>query len=181
MAAPFQSLAGQLLVSHPLQRDENFCESVVLLFSHDKADGALGVILNRPFGRMLGEAQAAFASTPLAGVPLQLGGPVATDRMAFGGWKFPARGPASIRYGVTQEEAPALAADADFHLFAYIGYSGWSPGQLENEIRLGAWVVCPFEAAFADLEGDDLWKRLIIHHRPDLRLAMDSPDNPGLN
>lgn len=181
MAAGFQSLAGWLLVSHPLQRDENFCESVVLIFSHEKGEGAVGAIINRPFGRLLGEAQPKFAATPLAGIPLQLGGPVASDRLAFGGWGFASTGAPDIRYGVTQEEAPGLAARPGFRLFAYVGYSGWSPGQLENEIRLGAWVVCPFEAAFADPEADDLWRRLIIRHRPDLRLAMDSPDNPGLN
>ena len=43
MAGRFQSLAGRLLVSHPLQRDEHFHESVVLIHSHDRADGAMGV------------------------------------------------------------------------------------------------------------------------------------------
>lgn len=180
MARAFQSLAGQLLVSHPLQRDENFGQSVVLLHSHDRA-GALGVILNRPLGRVLGDAQAKFSASPLASVPLHFGGPVATDRMAFGGWKFPLRGPAEVRYGIPQEDAPGLAEDPLFRLFAYVGYSGWGGGQLENELRLGAWVVCPFEAVFADQEGEDFWRALLIHHRPDLRLAMDSPEDPRLN
>jgi putative transcriptional regulator len=66
-------------------------------------------------------------------------------------------------------------------LRAYVGYAGWSPGQLENELRMNAWVVCPFDASCAALEGEVLWKHLLAAHRPDLRLEADSPDDPGLN
>ena len=180
MGRAFQSLAGRLLVSHPLQRDANFDRSVVLLHSHDR-DGALGVILNRPLGQALGQAQAAFASSPLSDVPLHFGGPVATDRMAFGGWSFPSGASSVLRYGVHREEAPQLARDPTFRLFAYVGYSGWGGGQLEEELRLGAWVTCDFEARFMAHEGEQLWRALLVHHRPDQRLAMDSPDDPGLN
>jgi len=181
MAGRFQSLAGKVLVSHPLQRDEHFCETVVLIHSHGKADGAMGVILNRPFGRKLGEVQEEFADGPLAQVPIHIGGPCSADRMAFGGWKFAARGPAAIRFGVSREEAEAFAAAGDFRLFAYVGYAGWSPGQLENELRLNAWVACPFERATEHLEGQAFWKAMLARHRPDLRLVLESPENPGNN
>jgi hypothetical protein len=46
---------------------------------------------------------------------------------------------------------------------------------------MNAWVVCPFDVACADLEGEALWKRLLAAHRPDLRLEADSPEDPGLN
>ena len=181
MANSFQSLAGRLLVSHPSLRDDNFRETVVLIYSHDEASGAMGVIMNRPFGRLLGHAQKEFSDTPLAGVPLHLAGPVATDKMAFGGWKFSARGPAAIRYGIGQDEAAVLAQAGQFKLFAFVGYAGWSPGQLENELRLNAWIICPFERGFEEFEGEELWKRLLMHHCPELRLEFDSPENPGLN
>ncbi len=181
MAGKFQSMAGRVLVSHPLQRDEHFCETVVLLHTHDRQDGAMGVILNRPFGRALGEVQAEFADGPLARVPIHVGGPCSADRMAFGGWKFSARGPAAIRFGLSREEAEAFALAGDFRLFAYVGHAGWSPGQLENELRLNAWVVCPFERATADLAEQAFWKGLLARHRPDLRLVLDSPENPGDN
>lgn len=181
MPGKFQSLAGKVLVSHPLQRDEHFCETVVLLHSHTHADGAMGVILNRPFGRKLGEVQADFAVGGLAEVPLHVGGPCAADRLAFGGWKFAARGPAALRYGLSREEAEACAAAGDFRLFAYIGYAGWSPGQLENELRLHAWVVCPFERATESLEEQAYWKALLARHRPDLRLVLESPEDLGNN
>jgi len=176
-----RTLAGWLLVSHPQLRDDHFRETVVLLHSHDAKDGALGVIINRPLGRELGQVQAAVNLSPLDGVPLFEGGPVATDRLAFGGWAFPADAAPDVRFGLDQEEAVRLAAEGRFALRAYVGYAGWSPGQLENELRMNAWVVCPFDFACAELEGVDLWKHLLAAHRPDLRLEADSPEDPGLN
>jgi putative transcriptional regulator len=181
MAGRFQSLAGRLLVSHPLQRDEHFHESVVLIHAHDRVDGAMGVILNRPYGRTLGQAQPRWVGTPLDRLPLHCGGPVASDQLAFGGWRFAARGPAALRYGVTREEAEAMAGDPAFRLFGFVGYAGWDAGQLENELRLNAWITCPFDRVCARLEGEAFWKALLLKHRPDLRLAVDSPEDPRLN
>jgi putative transcriptional regulator len=181
MAGRFQSLAGRLLVSHPLQRDEHFHESVVLIHAHDRADGAMGVILNRPYGRTLGQAQPRLLGTPLDRLPLHFGGPVSADQLAFGGWRFATRGPAALRYGISREEAETLAGDPAFRLFGFVGYAGWDAGQLENELRLNAWITCPFDRVCARLEGEAFWKALLVKHRPDLRLAADSPEDPGLN
>ena len=175
------SVAGRVLVSHPMQRDNDFCETVVLIHTHTAKDGAMGVILNRPSHRLLGQAQAEFAESALANLPIHFGGPVGVNRLALGGWKFGARGPATIRYGISREEAADLAKAGDYKLFAFVGYAGWSPGQLENELRLNAWVDCPFERGTATLEERDFWKTLLAHHRPDLRLVLDSPTNPELN
>lgn len=180
MATPASSLAGSLLVSHPQLQDKHFCETVVLLHNHD-AQGALGVVLNRPYGRSLGQLQADFAATPLAEIPLFEGGPVAVDRLAFGGWVFPASGPAEVRFGLDQAEALRLCQEKRHQVHAYIGYAGWGAGQLENELRMNAWVVCPFTVTFAPFEGLELWKKLLEHHRPDLRLEADAPEDKGLN
>ena len=181
MARAPRTLAGQLLVSHPQLRDDHFRETVVLLHTHGAAEGALGVIVNRPLGRVLGQIDSTAALKPLDDVPLFEGGPVATDRLAFGGWHFPPQGEPEVRFGLGQDEAAELIKDGRFRLAAYIGYAGWSPGQLENELRMNAWVVCPFDALCVDFEGVELWKKLLERHRPDLRLEADSPDNPGLN
>lgn len=181
MARAPRTLAGQLLVSHPQLRDDHFRETVVLLHTHAAAEGALGVIVNRPLGRVLGQIDSTAALKPLDEVPLFEGGPVATDRLAFGGWRFPSQGEPEVRFGLGQDEAVQLIADSRFRLAAYIGYAGWSPGQLENELRMNAWVVCPFDTLCVDFEGVELWKKLLERHRPDLRLEADSPDNPGLN
>ncbi len=181
MSPPPRSLAGQLLVSHPQLRDVHFRETVVLMHLHSSAEGALGVVVNRPLGRTLGQLGTAAASPALADIPLFEGGPVAPDRLAFGSWKFAPGLPAEARFGLGQEEAVALSRDASCELRAYVGHAGWSPGQLENELRMNAWVVCPFDADCGGFEGVGLWKRLLERHRPDLRLEAESPDDPGLN
>lgn len=175
------SLAGQVLLAHPTLTDPNFRESTVLLHSHAAAEGALGVILNRPLGRALGEVERRFRDGPLAGVPLYVGGPVNVGQMAFGGWRFAARGPARIRYGLDEAEATALTAEPGFHLRAYVGYAGWSAGQLENELRLNAWVTHGFDRLAEEADGAELWKAWMTRARPDLRLLADSPENPGFN
>jgi putative transcriptional regulator len=180
MAAKFQSLAGQLLISHPLQQDEHFGETVVLMHVHDR-EGAMGVILNRPMGKCLGELKIDLISSPLASVPLYLGGPVSTDRLAFGGWRFGSRGPAALRYGISEAEALELLKDDQFKLFAFVGYAGWSPGQLENELKHQVWVTSRFERQHAQWEGRELWLRALGLQRPDLRLEMKSPEDLGLN
>jgi putative transcriptional regulator len=117
----------------------------------------------------------------LVGVHLFEGGRVASDRLAFGGWCFPEDAEPEVRFCLDHEEAVRLSEEGRFALRAYVGYAGWSPGQLENELRMNAWVVCPFDFACADLEGEALWKHLLAAHRPDLRLEADSPEDPGLN
>ena len=71
-------LAGSLLLAHPAMRDPNFRRSVVLLSAHGD-DGAMGVVLNRPLGKQLGDLNAQFAASAIAGVPVYKGGPVQTE------------------------------------------------------------------------------------------------------
>lgn len=176
-----KGLAGQVLLAHPTLDDPNFRAAAVLLHSHEVADGALGVILNRPLGRCLGEVERRFRDGPLAGVPLHVGGPVNVGQMAFGGWRFAPDGSARLRYGIDEAEAAALAADRAFRLRAYVGYSGWGAGQLEAELGRGAWVAHVFDALAETLEGAELWKGWMTRVRPDLRLLAESPENPGFN
>ena len=174
-------LAGQVLLAHPTMEDGNFRRSVVLLHAHDAAEGAFGVILNRPLGRELGELERRFRTSPLAGVPLHAGGPVQTDRLALGCWTLGPAGVTEIRFGLDETEASALVNNPAVRIRAYVGHSGWSPGQLENELRHPAWVVAPLGPEVESLAGEDLWRRWLIRERPELGLAADAPGDLGLN
>ena len=59
------TLAGSLLLAHPSMRDPNIRRSVVLMSVHN-AEGAMGVVLNRPMGKRLGEFSGEFALGALA-------------------------------------------------------------------------------------------------------------------
>ena len=64
-----QTYVGQLLLAHPSLQDPNFKRAVILMSAHD-TQGAMGVVLNRPLPRQLGELNIEFAQTSLAGVPV---------------------------------------------------------------------------------------------------------------
>ena len=78
-------------------------------------------------------------------------------------------------------EAARLLAEPARRLRAYVGHAGWSPGQLEDELRRGAWVVVPLAAEAETLAGEDLWRRWLTRHRPELGLVADAPGDLGLN
>lgn len=181
MSGSTVSLAGRLLVSHPSLRDGNFRETVVLLHSHSSSQGAMGVIINRPLPAVLAEASPPLQGTPLARLPMFQGGPVAADRFVLGSWSWPACGEVELLHGLDRESAEALVSGGGHVIRAYVGYSGWSPGQLEHELRMNAWVICPFTREVAASEGEAMWRLLLRLHAPELLLQAGAPDDPGLN
>ena len=181
MSSAPPGLAGRLLVSHPSLRDGNFRDTVVLLHSHSAAEGALGVIINRGIAGVLSDASPALAGSAVGRIPLFQGGPVSPDRFAIGAWAWDDGGSAELRYGLEKDAAEALLAAGRHELRAYVGYSGWSPGQLEGELRMNAWIVCPFTREVSEADGEAMWRLLLRLHAPDLLLQAGAPDDPGLN
>lgn len=176
------SLAGQLLLAHPVLRDPNFRRTVVLLSGHD-ADGAMGVVLNRPLGKQLGELNSEFALGPLAGVPLYAGGPVDPQHLILVTWQWiPADQAFQLTFGVEIERAVQLIGQPGLTMRAFLGYSGWSKGQLENELRHDTWITTPVEGDWLiKHDGVALWRSLIGHLEPDLKVLADAPDDPSVN
>jgi putative transcriptional regulator len=176
------SLAGQLLLAHPVLRDPNFRRTVVLLSGHD-ADGAMGVVLNRPLGRQLGEINTEFAISPLAGVPLYDGGPVDREHLLIVTWEWLSSEQAfQLNFGVEVETAAELIGRPGLTMRGFLGYSGWSKGQLENELRHDTWITTPVEGDWLiKFDGVPLWRGLISHLEPDLKMLADAPDDPTVN
>jgi len=175
------SLAGQVLLAHPSLDDVHFRRTAVLLHHHTAKHGALGVVLNRPLARTLADLDSRFAGGPVAAALAHEGGPVHPDRLALASWRLGPDGLGDLRFGLAEEEASLLAADPAVRLRAYVGHAAWSPGQLDNELRLNAWVVAPLGPDAETLAGEALWRRWIGRLRPDLRLAADAPGDLGLN
>ena len=168
-------LGGQLLVATTQLRDPRFVRSVVYMVRHD-ATGAMGLIVNRRVGEM-----------PLATLMAQLGldpsGAVGVIRVQYGGPVEPGRGfvlhtpewtsqgTLAVPGGLAVTFDPAiLRAIGDGTgprrtLFA-LGYSGWAPGQLENEIGRGDWITVPGDAALVfDDDNDKKWERATARQR----------------
>jgi len=144
-------LDGKLLVAMPGMGDPRFEKSVILICAHS-AEGAMGLIVNRPtpdlsFGSLL--EQLSIPRAPEGrDIRVHIGGPVERGRgfvLHSGDY---AGGPATMRieggYGMTATldvlEALARGEGPSRALLA-LGYSGWGPGQVEDEIRANGWLV----------------------------------------
>jgi putative AlgH/UPF0301 family transcriptional regulator len=166
--------AGKLLVASRELPDPNFAKTVILLVQYD-GDGVVGLILNRrskvPISRMLGEVAGAKSRTD----PIYAGGPVgrtevlALARRSSGDAKRVFGDVFLVSSREDIEKTFATATDADA-IHVYLGYSGWTQPQLDNELDLGAWYIFPGNAkAVFDSDPDSLWDRLI--RSTELRIA----------
>ncbi len=185
--------AGRLLVATPLLGDPSFKRTVVLIVEHEEPQGTLGVVLNRPtevgVGRVL-EQWTELATEPSV---VFRGGPVAPNSaLALAlipgqgepvGWRALDGAPALARLGLLDlDMPPGLLATAITGLRVYVGYAGWSPGQLEAEIAEGAWYV--IEAEPGDVfaaDPDALWRQVLRRQDGDLAFVATYPDDPTLN
>lgn len=175
-----ETLAGSLLLAHPAMRDPNFRRSVVLMSLHN-AEGAMGVVLNRPLGRRLGELSGEFALGPLSGIPLFKGGPVQTEQLILAAWQSRSDG-FGLHFGIEPSRALELLEEEGTHLRGFLGYSGWSAGQLENEMRANTWIVVDVpEDLLAHSQDDTLWRTVLGREGAEWRLLAGEPDDPEAN
>lgn len=174
------SLAGSLLLAHPKLRDPNFRRTVVLMSVHNP-EGAMGLVLNRPLGKRLGEANGEFAFGPLAGIAMYAGGPVQTDQLLLVAWEEHEEG-FRLHFGLEPDKAAELLAGGEAEVRAFLGYSGWSAGQLEQEMTANTWVVAEVPAdLLTQTPGDALWRTVLSGLGGDWQLLAHEPDDTSLN
>ena len=178
------TLRGQLLISGGGLYDPNFRHTVVLIGEHTE-QGALGVVLNRPLDATVEEALPDLAPFVPAGELLFEGGPVQpdggvlvaefttpdlADLLAFGSVGF-----------VTGE----LSEDLHWKVKrgrAFVGYSGWGPGQLEAEMARDDWIVEPAREEDVFTENPDLlWSRVLRRKGPEYHRLSRMPYDPSMN
>lgn len=185
MAAP-KSLKGHLLLDSGQLSGSFFARTVILICQHDE-DGAFGLVLNRPTGTRVGDALVADLPEFLKEQPLYLGGPVQPTAMSFlhSDLYLPdANVMPNLSLGHSLDELMELgesfSATRRIKLFA--GYSGWAPGQLEDELRRKAWLTHPasLDLVFAE-DTSTLWARILQQKGWRYRLLAQIPDDPTLN
>ncbi len=176
------SMVGQLLLAHPKLQDENFRRTVILMSAHD-ANGALGVVLNQPLGKTLGELSEKFTDTTLADIDVFLGGPVEKQQLLLCAWRMQDDGSGfQLLFGIDPEKAMQLKEMPGVRLRAFAGYSGWSAGQLERELKTDTWVVTPMIPNILDLNQDKtLWRALLSSVGMEWKLFADEPEDPSVN
>jgi len=164
---PARLRAGVLLYAAPSIGDSRFAQTVVLLLEHGR-NGSMGVVINQPSDTPLQKVLPSVPEARRLEVPVYWGGPVQPE-----GVTVLLRSPLRVEgarmilpdvYLTTQLEALRSALDdrrPDREIRVYAGYAGWSPGQLEREVRLGAWFLDRADAEFVfTLDPDSLWERV---------------------
>lgn len=179
-----QSLRGKLLISAGGLFDANFRHTVVLIGAHD-ADGAVGVVLNRPLERTVAETVPLLAALAPPGERLFEGGPVATDEAVL----LVAVADATVLdvpvFGsvgfVTGEVSPDIAPGVH-HARVFIGHAGWGAGQLDAELAARAWIVTdPLVEDVFTPEPASLWRRVLQRMGPRYAAIARIPFDPSSN
>src|SRR5205807_9467853 len=137
-----RNLAGSLLVAHPNMLDPNFRRAVLYISAHDPDDGAIGVIINRPLDKSVADFVSETAPENLADVPVFFGGPVGSNQLMLAAFEWQkGEGLKLNQHSLEAHQSLGSAADGTPAIFAFLGYAGWSAGQLEAEMKQKAWIV----------------------------------------
>ncbi|HEX7377749.1 MAG TPA: YqgE/AlgH family protein [Pirellulales bacterium] len=157
-----KSLTAHFLIASGELADPNFFRTVVLIFRHNE-EGAAGVVLNRRMNATVKQIWEQVSETPCdCQASLHIGGPVEGPLMALHGDEDLAE--MSIFSGVYlstgRELLEKLVAERRDPLRFFVGYAGWSEGQLEKELRDGSWLIAPATAEQVFGAVDDLWQQL---------------------
>lgn len=188
-AEPARSLAGHLLVATP-RTGEFFARSVVLMLHHDQG-GATGITLNKPMDVRVGAVLPDWEPHATPPGLLHQGGPVQVDS-AMGLVGVPGGEAAhtetlgiSMLFGglalVDLDAPPPVIVPEISGLRIFIGYAGWSEGQLEEELIEGAWHVVEREPRDPFYEGRDLWRDVLVRQRNSLSLLANYTAHPDQN
>ncbi|MBT8121982.1 MAG: YqgE/AlgH family protein [Gammaproteobacteria bacterium] len=147
-----ESLSNHFLIAMPALEDPNFHHTTTYICEHD-ADGALGVVINRPLDIQLGEIllhmDIRTDDIGIASQPVYMGGPVQNDRgfvlhEPIGDWEATLKVTDDI--GITSSRAilAAIAAgEGPENAIITLGYAGWGAGQLEQELAANTWLSGP--------------------------------------
>jgi putative transcriptional regulator len=178
------SLRGHLLVAGPGLADPNFWRSVVLVGEHS-GEGALGVVLNRTSETPVDEAVPELAVLAEGMGDVHVGGPVQPSAVVVLAEFAEPADPSEL----VVESVGFLPAEVDPDSLGplrrarvYVGYAGWGPGQLDDELAEGSWIVEPAlaEDVFTD-EPDTLWSTVLRRKGGPFRLLAAMPPDPSRN
>ncbi|ANH38717.1 hypothetical protein I601_2293 [Nocardioides dokdonensis FR1436] len=183
-----EARAGMLLVASPALLDPNFVDTVILVLDAD-ADGALGVVLNRPSPVPVAEVLADWGPVVAEPDVLFQGGPVSTEgALAVAHRVEPGEEPLGFRsvtstLGLVDLDTPVelLAGHLDA-LRIFAGYAGWGAGQLDDEIAEGSWYVVPAHDSDVFREETTGLRRDVMRRQPgELAWHSTRPIDPDLN
>ena len=180
-------LKGRLLLDGGRLEGSYFHRTVVLLAEHN-AQGAFGLVLNRPSENRLEDVFTAPLPAPLRELTLYAGGPVQPAALSYlhrpvepsPGGVMPGL---SVGHDLDELVAIGRQSLARGGLRVFAGYAGWAPGQLEEELRRGSWLVHSATVEFLlETPAGELWRRILRSRDSwEERLLADAPEDLSSN
>ncbi|HYG40632.1 MAG TPA: YqgE/AlgH family protein [Cytophagales bacterium] len=177
---------GDILISEPFLPDANFERSVILLCSHDET-GSLGFVINKPSKVQINQVvESEKHITDFA----YIGGPVEQNTLHFLhtlGDKIEGSLPVhnGIYWGGNFEQLSELIAlklinSTEYRFF--LGYSGWSDGQLEEELKQKSWIISnKYNNDLFGYKSEDLWRIVLKDLGGKFKMISNYPLDPRLN
>ena len=178
---------GCFLVSEPFLPDPNFERTVILLCEYNE-EGSVGFVLNKPSILKFDEA---IEDVQNFNVQLYIGGPVQQDTLHFihrAGdlLEGSIRIEENIFWGGNYEQLITMINSGninnnDFKFF--LGYSGWAPGQLEEELKQKSWIIFDraTEERVFDINSKFLWKEILKNMGGKFKVFANYPVDPRMN
>lgn len=179
--------AGILLIAEPFLKDPHFLRTVVLLCRHSEDEGSFGFVMNKDYHQTLDEL-----IPDLAGFewPVYIGGPVQMDTLHYL-HQYPALLPDS------QEVGTGIYWGGDFDILKslmkegsiapekirfFLGYSGWSRGQLAAEMQENSWLTLQANPQLVfDTAIENIWKNSLQTLGGKYKMMIHFPTDPQLN
>ncbi|HLD53024.1 MAG TPA: YqgE/AlgH family protein [Sediminibacterium sp.] len=177
---------GILLLSDPFLKDPNFIRTAVLICDHNE-EGDIGFILNKKTDQILGDVVEIADGLIL---PVYEGGPVEQHTL-----HFIHRRPDIITEGIEISKGIYWGGDFDVAIAAlhnkeitdlqirfFVGYSGWSAGQLQEEVEEKSWIITTPDVGISfSLEAEQIWKRSMQQLGGEYAQMTNYPIDPQLN
>jgi putative transcriptional regulator len=177
---------GKVLISEPFLPDTFFNRSIVYLTDHTP-QGSVGFILNKKLDINISSAISGFEGWD---ENLNMGGPVAPDTLHYLhilGDRIPKSilVDGNIYWGGDIDTIRKLISEGNINhsqIRFFLGYSGWSAGQLERELKEDSWIIARIKPDIVmNNRGEDTWKRVLKSFKNKYRIWADFPNSPDMN
>jgi putative transcriptional regulator len=187
MANSFLLKAGKILLAEPFMGDLNFKRAAVLLCDHSQEGGSTGLILNKPLQTNIDDLIDGF---PEFESEVYFGGPVQTNSIHYlhnvgDLLEDSVEVHRGVYWGGDFDKLKFLIRSKliePHQIRFFVGYTGWSEGQLDDEIHYGSWVLANMDANYVfNAEPELLWRSIMTDKGNTFSVIAQVPDDFSWN
>lgn len=176
---------GNILIADPILDELYFRRGVILIGEHD-VDGTIGFVLNKEIDLRINEAIEDFGDISF---PVYLGGPVSKDNLYYVHTagklvKESRQITETLYFGGHFDTLKSLIIEGkvkENQVRFFIGYSGWAPGQLEEEIKSESWFIGNIKKKYVFENNKNLWHDALTDLGKDYAIIANFPEDPSMN